>query len=1305
MVKVYQALIFCVVILSISQQSQAQKLYYSEAGVVKRANLDGTGIETIVPYGTYGHNYIAVDGNNNYLFYNDTQETYRSRLDGSEATLVTDDGAFAGYTNLAVIPDYESVVYVGVFDDEDDLWLGSYYDDPGTEPVLINNGITMAGDEEYLDIAYNPSEEKIYFTGADGAVYSSSYNGAGALMIVATTNASGPIGVDYANAKVYWAEYNAGNYIIRRANLDGSSPSTVLNNANNSIESIDVYPELNAVFFSQSNGIFRMALDGTGKTQIISGTSFTNIALDFDTTPPAFYALAPTDGSTNVAIPFTLSLSFNEIVKKSNASPVTTDESSFRIYKAAGDVLVEAIDRSSSNITVTSNTVVITPTAAFEYNTDYYILAGSKVISDYTDNNWIGITLTTGWNFKTEWDPNVFYSRQNGNWNNASTWSHMGHTGPPSTFPPGTGSDVIIGNGHTVTLTGNTTAVANTTAGTTIMAGSTLNANAFDLEVWGALRIDGQLLNGGILSGMFDLYATGQIPVFDEIHYGNTGIPNSQSDIYTNAVALNGIQSINGGTINTNGYQICVPPTPPPTNPLFSNITQSSITLSWTAGGAEAFVVARAGSTGFKPQFGQAYTANATFGSGSAVGTGNYVVYSGSGSTVTITGLAPGTYYEFDLYSFTTSIGGCYSVQNYQVASATSCIVLPAPSGAVNAQYCTGDTKPSLNVNSPGSGKKIRWYDAPTGGNLVAGNDTGGDGRGGVFIPSAPSGTFYAETFDETLLCSSATRTAVTLTLHPPLTAGSPSANQNVCGGGDPTLIDGGTASGGTGAYTYTWESASAAAGPFTVIAGATAATYDPPSGITQTTYYRRITHSATCSQPGNNVTVNVIAAPVITGQPSPQQACDGQGATFTISVSGTSLTYQWQASLGGGYANISDGGVYSGATTAQLQISNSSGLNATRFQCIVTSASACPVTSDAVPLTVNQRPVVVNQSQTVCENVAGSGTAAVDLTALNGAITGGASGLSVSWYTNAALTNPVATPTAAPAINNSMFYASVLNTSSGCSASATAAITVNSKPSGTGTISGELALCTTGSSSYTVSGITNALRYQWQVTGGLQMVSQTGTSATIQALSGTSETITVTGENNCGAGGSANLTIQVLPTPVIEIIAPAEVLAGEMAGFSIQTSTPSFASILWNFGDGATAVEATPQHQYETDGDFEVSLIVQDDSQCEASEAVTIKVLPLPELKEYDIKNVITANGDSQNGFLYIQNIEKFPSNQVVLLDRWGVEVFKQDNYLNNWDARKNGDFLPAGQYVCVVKINETGKIISRTVSIIKRK
>lgn len=1305
MIKVYRTFIFCITLSFLYHNSQAQKLFFSDGGDVKRINLDGSGVQTIVAGTPYDFTYIAVDGHNNLLFYNNGQETYSSKLDGTSQTKITDDGAFAGYSNIAAIPDYESLIYVGIPDDQDDLWRGSYYDDPSTPPAFLATGISMSLDEEYRDVSYNPSEEKIYFTGDDGNVYSSYQDGSGAVMIGGGTLASGPIGVDYNNNKVYWVQYAAGNYSIWMANLNGSGATSVLPNGSASIESLDVYPEQNAVFFAQTNAIYKMSLDGVGgKTAIFTGTYITNVAINFDIVPPVFYALSPTDGSSNLSTTTNLTLSFSEAVKKSVASPGTPDEFSFRIYKALGDVLVETLDRSSSGISVTGNTVTINPTADLEFNTDYYILAGNKTISDFTDNNWIGIPLTTGWNFKTEPDPNVFYSVKNGNWNDVDTWSHEGHIGVIATSTPGTGSDVIIGNGHTVTLTGSTSVVGNTATGTWIMSGATLDAAGNDFSVWGTLRIVGQLTNAGVLSGMFDLYASGGIPVFDEIHYGVTGIPGAVSDIYTHVVALNGIQSIDGGVINTNGFQICVPPTPSPTTPVFSNITQTSMTLSWTSGGGQAFVVARQGSTSFKPTFGQAYAANAAFASGDEIGTANYLVYSGSGTTVNITGLTAGTYYEFDLYSFSTSIGGCYNVQNYELANETSCIVLPAPTGAVNAQYCTGDSKPSLNVNSPGAGRKIRWFDAPTAGNTVPGNDTGGDGLGGIFVPNAPSGTFYAETYDETLLCSSSTRTAVTLTLHPPLNAGMPSSNQTVCSGGDPIVIDGGTASGGTGAYTYVWESALASAGPYTPIPGATAETFDPPSGLTQTTYYHRITRSATCLQTGNPVTVNVITAPTITSQPAAQQACEGQPATFTVSATGTSLAYQWQADIGTGYININNVGVYSGATTNQLQISNSTGLNNVRYQCIVTSGGTCPTTSMAAPISVNPRPVVVNQTQAVCESTPGSGNAFVDLTSLHSSIINGATGYTISWFTNAALTNAVSNPSSAATNNNTMFYAKVSNNSTGCSNTATASIAVNDKPNGSGNIVGPLTVCTNVQTTYTVSGISNATRYQWQATGGLEVLSQSGTSATIRAVSGTSGTIAVAGENSCGSGGSGILVVQILSAPDVEIIAPAEIVVGEPADFSFEPSGNAFQSILWDFGDQGTTSEEAPQHQYAVEGNYAVSLSVTDDSNCETIESVSIEVLPAPELDDTDIKNVITANGDSDNAFLYIENIEKYP-NQVVLLDRWGVEVFKRDNYLNDWDARKNGEFLPAGQYVCVVKLNDTGKIFSRTVSIIKRK
>ena len=269
----------------------------------------------------------------------------------------------------------------------------------------------------------------------------------------------------------------------------------------------------------------------------------------------------------------------------------------------------------------------------------------------------------------------------------------------------------------------------------------------------------------------------------------------------------------------------------------------------------------------------------------------------------------------------------------------------------------------------------------------------------------------------------------------------------------------------------------------------------------------------------------------------------------------------------------------------------------------------------------------------------------------------------------------------------------------------ANAAITVNSKPTGTGIISGQNTLCTEIESTYSLTGIDNATGYQWLVSDGLQIVSQSNTSAMIRAVSGSSGTITVTGENSCGSGESGNFVVQILPSPDVEIVTPSQIIVDEPADFSLETSAAEFKSILWDFGDNGSATESTPSHTYTADGTYPITLTVTDDANCEAIRTKTIIVAPVPDISDTNIKNVITANGDDSNAFLYIENIEKYPSNQVVLLDRWGVEVFRKENYVNDWDARKNGEFLPAGQYVCVVKLNDTGKVFTRTVSIIKRK
>jgi hypothetical protein len=97
-----------------------------------------------------------------------------------------------------------------------------------------------------------------------------------------------------------------------------------------------------------------------------------------------------------------------------------------------------------------------------------------------------------------------------------------------------------------------------------------------------------------------------------------------------------------------------------------SNVTaqtqsQNQIDLSWTRGSGDKVIVLakESAAVNTNPADGTNYNANATFGSGDEIGTGNYVVYVGTGDSVSITGLSASTEYYFAVYEF-NSTNNCY---------------------------------------------------------------------------------------------------------------------------------------------------------------------------------------------------------------------------------------------------------------------------------------------------------------------------------------------------------------------------------------------------------------------------------------------------------------------------------------------------------------------------------------------------------------------------------------------------------------------------------------------------------------------
>ncbi|MFN0109510.1 MAG: SdrD B-like domain-containing protein [Blastocatellia bacterium] len=244
-----------------------------------------------------------------------------------------------------------------------------------------------------------------------------------------------------------------------------------------------------------------------------------------------------------------------------------------------------------------------------------------------------------------------------------------------------------------------------------------------------------------------------------------------------------------------------------------------------------------------------------------------------------------------------------------------------------------------------------------------------------------PSGltqtTYYRRITTSTLntVDCAATSNCITVTVNN-VTAGTVAGDQALCGPADPVAFTVPTAATGSGTLSYQWQSSTTdCTTGFNNIGGATSATYDAPSGLTQTTYYRRIATStlngqACAAAPSNciTVTVNNVTAGTVAGD---QTLCSpGDPAAFTVPTVATgsgTLTYQWQSSTTDcttGFNNIA------GATSATYDAP--SGLTQTTYyRRIVTSmlgGQPCTATSNCITVAINDVTAgAVGGDQAVC--------------------------------------------------------------------------------------------------------------------------------------------------------------------------------------------------------------------------------------------------------------------------------------------------------------------------------------------------
>jgi hypothetical protein len=571
---------------------------------------------------------------------------------------------------------------------------------------------------------------------------------------------------------------------------------------------------------------------------------------------------------------------------------------------------------------------------------------------------------------------------------------------------------------------------------------------------------------------------------------------------------------------------------------------------------------------------------------------------SGAGTfSNTVSGLTANTLYHFRSYAINAT-GTSYGTDlTFTTATAPSVTTSPSSSGVCAA----GNT--SFTVAASGSSLTYRWQ-------VNTGSGYTNISNGGVYtnattatlnITGATAGmSGYMYRCVVTGVCSlTATSSGATLTVNSlPSITSHPSAS-TVCASSNTSFT---VAASGT-SLTYQWQVNTGSGynnvsngGVYSTATTATLNITGATAGMNGYQYRCAVSGTCTPTATSNGATLTVNASPAVSTHPSASAICSGSNTTFTVAASGASLTYQWQVNTGSGYNNISNGGVYSTATTATLNIASATvGMNGYEYRCVVSGTCTPTATSNSATLTINTSPSVSTHpsASTICESsnttftvVAGGSSPTYQWQVNTGSGYNNVSNTGV--YSNA--TTATLSITAATAAMNSYQYRCVV--SGTCTPSATsngATLTVNTLPSVSSHPS-SATVCAGSNTSFSVTATGTSTTYQWQVnTGsGYSNISNTGvySTATTVTLNITGATTGMNGylyrcvvSGTCTPAATSNAaTLSVNSVPSVTLHpSSASACSGSNTSFTVAASGTSL-TYQWqeNSGSGYNNISNT---------------------------------------------------------------------------------------------------------------------------------
>jgi uncharacterized repeat protein (TIGR01451 family) len=440
------------------------------------------------------------------------------------------------------------------------------------------------------------------------------------------------------------------------------------------------------------------------------------------------------------------------------------------------------------------------------------------------------------------------------------------------------------------------------------------------------------------------------------------------------------------------------------------------------------------------------------------------------------------------------------------ILAQNTCIPASITTQPTNISSCLG-TSATFLVLSAGTNNQFQWQVSTNGG--ASFNNIPGETSTNLVFPNVTlSQNNYRYRVIVSNACpSSVTSNAAILSVsNPSFIATQPTAQAGCAGS---TVVFGITTSGGA-PDSVQWQVSTDGGATYNNMVGQNSlslALLNISSSLNNNLYRIQIFSCATNPENSQSAILTVNSSASISTQPADESSCVGNNVSFTVSTTGTSLTYQWQVSTDGGltFSNLT------GQTGSTLQITGLTlAQNNNKYRVIV-SSSVCPgpLTSSAATLTISNTPSIQTQP---------SGTTVCSGSNASFSIYASGSGLTYQWQISTdggntfsninGETNSTLNINAVTGSQNGNRYRVLIgsNCSAGNITSSSAPLTV-SPQTAISIQPADVTVCAQGNAQFSVAANGDGLTYQWQIStdGGnnySNMPGENGTSLSLTAVS-----------------------------------------------------------------------------------------------------------------------------------------------------------------------------------------------------------